>query len=115
MVTQTVQDFVVRVDGQVPPMLNVAALASADGANVTVRVVNSAVHDVTTYLTIDGFSGPRSANVWTLAAPGGVLNSTNPARDTQRIVPVYRNETFINGGSFLFPRASFTVINVLGA
>lgn len=112
MVAHTIQDNVVTVNGEVPTPLNVAALASSDGRNVTVRVVNSAASDIIVYLAIVGFDGAHTASVWTLASPDGVLNATNPATEPNRIVPVSRRETFINGGSFLFPRASFTVINV---
>lgn len=112
MAAQWQQANVVQVTA-VPASLNVAALASDDGHNVTVRVVNSQAADVIVYLSIDGFDAATDATVVTLAAPAGVLNSTNPATAPFSIVPVTRHEAFINGGSFLFPAASFTVVNVV--
>lgn len=87
MIGDARQDFHVTANST-SPFVDAAALASADGRNVTVRFVNR--YNVTAFVSLSlpqAFNGPLTTAVTTLVAPNGNASAVNPARDPFLVTP----------------------------
>jgi hypothetical protein len=112
MIAASSQDYVVAVNVS-EPTVDVAALASADGSNTTVRIVNANSVTVVVMLTLVGptRSGCQ-AQVTALVAPNMDASAANPATDPFRVVPVRSALPFASGDVLAVAPLSFTTVQV---
>eukprot|EP00045_Choanoeca_perplexa_P016494 m.223846 g.223846 ORF g.223846 m.223846 type:complete len:768 (-) comp17274_c0_seq5:1144-3447(-) len=89
MVVESRQDYVVAANSSLP-QLDVVALASNDGNNIAVRVLNYNNISIAYKLDLETTNTACLLTSSTYAAPNGQLNATNPAVDPYRYVPTVK-------------------------